>query len=109
MDFEKYATKNTFAFVDGLSGLFLPKQQRPALDPGETVLSNPGLTQVSKAILEAIQRVKGPSGAKGNVLLVIDQPDLLLAAGGDQVGPVDLEGMLAGLREVSGQENLQTS
>ncbi|RDL31421.1 Uncharacterized protein BP5553_09630 [Venustampulla echinocandica] len=99
LDLEKHAAKKSFAFVDGLSGLFLPKQQRPAVGPGETVLSSPSLTNVSEAILKAIQDVRGSSGAKGNVLLVVDQLDLLLAVAGNQVGAVNLEEMLAGLRE----------
>jgi elongator complex protein 6 len=86
--------------VDGLSGLFLPKQQMAMVGKsGEKILSNPALTSVSEEIRDAIQTLKdGQQGHK--IVLVIDQLDLLLASGGDQIGAVGLGEMLMGLREV---------
>jgi elongator complex protein 6 len=86
--------------VDGLSGLFLPKQQMAmAGKSGEKILSNPAFTSVSEEIQDVIQTLKdGQEGRK--IVLVIDQLDLLLATGGDQIGAVGLGEMLMGLREV---------
>lgn len=86
--------------MDGLSGLFVPKQQRGApLRVGEKILSSPELESVSVEVQKAIHLLKAASeGSK--VILVVDQLDLLLAAGGNGVGIVGLGEMLMGWREV---------
>ena len=84
--------------MDGLTGLFLPKTSAPR--PGENVLSSLDLQVVSREIQRSIQSLKDGHSGGGNVVLVIDQIDLLLAAGGDQIGAVKLGEMLVGLREV---------
>lgn len=66
---------------------------------GQRVLSNPDLTAVSGEIQHAIELLKSQDDA-GRVLLVIDQLDLLLATGDEPIGPVEIEEMLLGLREV---------
>jgi elongator complex protein 6 len=94
------AFKKRFQFVDGLSGLFLPKQLRAA--PGRVegkILSDPSLASVSREVQNTIQALKNSEGA-GKIILVVDQLDLLLAAGGDQIGSVSLGDMLMSLREV---------
>src|SRR6187402_3010979 len=92
--------RKRFAFVDGLSGLFLSKYQKPSSARGaENVLTNPGLASISKEIQLAIQALRDAQGA-GKILLVIDQLDLVLATGGEQIGPVNVGEMLMGLREV---------
>jgi elongator complex protein 6 len=94
------AVKKRFQFVDGLSGLFLPKQLRTAPGRvGEKALSDPSLASVSREIQSAIQVLRDSEGA-GKIVLVIDQLDLLLAAGGDQIGSVALGDILMSLREV---------
>ncbi|KAG4437077.1 hypothetical protein IFR05_007452 [Cadophora sp. M221] len=96
LDLDKLALKKKFAFVDGLSGLFLPRQPTTTTRRGgEKVLSSPGLESMAKKIQNGIEALQGT----GKVLLVIDQLDLLLAAGGEHVGAVSLEDMLMGLRE----------
>ena len=80
--------------MDGLSGLFLSKQR---VRPGEKVLSDASLSSVERDIQQAIQAL-GEGG--GKVVLVVDQLDFLLAAGGEQVGAVSLGEMVLGLREV---------
>jgi hypothetical protein len=85
--------------VDGLTGLFLPKSS--AGRGRETILSSPELAALSGEIKHAIQNLKDAEGG-GNVILVVDQLDLLLAAAGDQIGAVNLGEMLTGLREVCG-------
>lgn len=83
--------------MDGLGGLFLPRQPSAAARRGgEKVLSSPTLESVTKEIQGGIDALQGT----GKVLLVIDQLDLLLAAGGEQFGAVNVEDMLMGLREV---------
>lgn len=100
MDLDKFSAKNRFAFVDGLSGLFLSRQGKPTVGrTDEKVLINPGLASLSQEIHAAVQALKTSQGGK-KVLLVIDQLDLLLAAGGDEVGAVSLGEMLLELREV---------
>jgi hypothetical protein len=86
--------------VDGLSTLFLSQQGKPAVT-GESgsVLTSPSLAIISEEIPGAIRRMKD-SHEGSKVLLVIDQLDLLLAAGYG-VSPVNLGDMLIGLREVS--------
>ena len=86
--------------MDGLSGLFLPKPLRVAPGRvGEKILSDPSLASVSRGVQNAIQTLRNSEGA-GKIILVVDQLDLLLAAGGDQTGSVGLEDMLMSLREV---------
>jgi elongator complex protein 6 len=100
LDLEKLAAKKRFQFVDGLSGLFLPKQLRAAPGRvGEKILSEPSLASVSRELHNAAQALRNSEGA-GKTLLVVDQLDLLLAAGGDQIGSVNLGDMLMSLREV---------
>jgi elongator complex protein 6 len=82
--------------VDGLTGLFLPKKSTAG--KGENILSSPDLTAVSMEIQRSIQSLKDVEG--GNVVLIIDQLDLLLAAGGDQIGAVNVGDMVMELREV---------
>ena len=95
------ATKR-FAFIDGLSGLFVSKQRASPTNVGERILSSPSLDVVSEEIRGAIQALKDASGGS-KVLLVVDQLDLLLAAGGDQIDAVNVGEMLMGWREVCGR------
>lgn len=86
--------------MDGLSGLCVPNTQRVAVGRvGEKILSSPTLVNVSEEVLGSIRSLKA-SQEGGKVLLIIDQLDLLLAAGGEQIGAVGLGDMLMGLREV---------
>jgi elongator complex protein 6 len=85
--------------VDGLTSLFLPKTS--SIRTGENVLSSLELAAVSGEIQRSIQSLKNGHDGRGNVFLVIDQLDLLLAAGGERIGEVRLGEMLMGLREVS--------
>ncbi|KAE9370629.1 hypothetical protein N431DRAFT_559749 [Stipitochalara longipes BDJ] len=96
LDLEKLATRKRFCFVDGLTGLFLPKTS--TVRTGKSVLNSLDLAAVSREIQRSIQSLKDAQGG-GNVFLLIDQLDLLLAAGGDQIGAVKLGEMLVGLQE----------
>ncbi|KAF8862591.1 hypothetical protein BDZ45DRAFT_585386 [Acephala macrosclerotiorum] len=101
LDLDKLAAKRRFAFVDGLGGLFLPRQQKasPAKATGK-VLSNPSLQNVSQEFQYAVKALRDAKGTS-RMLLVVDQLDLLLAAGGDGIGVGDVGEMLMGLRERS--------
>ncbi|KAJ5040468.1 uncharacterized protein L3040_006124 [Drepanopeziza brunnea f. sp. 'multigermtubi'] len=99
LDFDKLALKKRFAFVDGLSGLFLPRQNVAASKGIEQRgLSSPKLENVSQEIQTAIQVLRDSPGS-GKVLLVIDQLDLLIAAGSEQIGACNVGEMLMDLRE----------
>ncbi len=67
--------------------------------PGSVVLGNSALASVTATIQEAIRGLQDARGSR-KILLVVDQFDLLMAAGGDQIRAVDLSGMLMSLREV---------
>ena len=82
--------------MDGLSGMFIPKQKFTT-KVGEKILTDPALTHVSEQIEKSIHML---SEGGGKVVLVIDQLDFLLAAGGEQVSVGGLNDMLLGLREV---------
>lgn len=99
LDFDKLASKKRFAFVDGLSGLFVPRQANVGKRTGETVMSNPSLASLAQEIQHVIQDLQGSQGG-GKVFLVVDQLDFLLAAGGEKIGATEVEDMLMGLREV---------
>ncbi len=85
--------------MDGLSELFVPKHGKPAVQRDEKVLNNPSLASVFDVINAAIQSLKNSHGER--ILLVFDQLDLLLAAGGQSINAVNIGEMLTGLREVS--------
>lgn len=92
--------KKKFAFVDGLSGHFLPKQGRA--DPrraGSTTSTIPSLANVSNIIQDAVKSLRDANGS-AKILLIVDQLDFILAAGGDGVGAVDVGELLTSLREV---------
>ena len=83
--------------MDGLSGLFMPKT--PNSSRGERILVKSDLSSVYEAMRQALEGLKG-SQEEGKILLVIDQVDLLLAAGGDEVTVNGVAEMLMALREV---------
>ena len=86
--------------MDGLSGLFLSNSQQPMLGKsGEKILRNSALASVSEEIQNAIQTLN-TGQEREKVVLIVDQLDLLLAAGGDQIGTVELGELLMALREV---------
>lgn len=84
--------------MDGLSGLFLPKEQKASsAKVADKVLSSSSLEVVSQELRNAVKTL---GGAPGKVVLIVDQLDLLLAAGGEIVGAVKVGEMLMSLREV---------
>lgn len=91
------ALKKRFTFIDGLSGLFTPKQRSSTAKAGYQVLSSSELASISSHVSAAIEELQSTGG---KVLLVVDQIDLLLAAGGSSVGAVELGEILLNWREV---------
>lgn len=82
-----------------MSGLFLPRQGKAiSAKAGNVTLTNPGLASVFEVIQNAVKTLRDTESAK--ILLVVDQLDLLLAAGGDNIGAVDMGEFLMSLREV---------
>ncbi|KAH8802683.1 hypothetical protein F5884DRAFT_903322 [Xylogone sp. PMI_703] len=101
IDLEKLGSQGRFVFVDGLSGLFQPQGRTGVLEKGKgTVLASTDPQALLKDIERAIQQLRSSSSQnEGKILLVIDQLDLLLAAGGDAITPASLGDLLMSLRE----------
>lgn len=104
--------------MDGLSRLFLPApvaKSAPAPGPGPApalpqqprgqtcFLDDPRLAAVARALGAAVDQLRGHGDGGGDVVLVLDQPDVLLAAAGPGYGVTgaSLRDMVLDLREVS--------
>lgn len=104
VDLDKLAIQKRFAFIDGLSSLYLPSQPPPrnktpqhGLTANTTILTSPALSKISEEILSAIKGLK--SGDDGKVVLIIDGLDLVLAAGGEAVTVGEIEDLVMDVRE----------
>lgn len=89
-----------FAFVDGLSSLFSQGKTalgRPAVK-GKRVLHSAKLPDVQRELDAAILDV---SAADARTILVLDQPDVLLAASSEDLDGLSLRNMLRDVQEVS--------
>jgi hypothetical protein len=62
-------------------------------------LKSPELGKVREEILDAVKSLRGPDGS-GKVMLVIDQLDLLLVTGGQDVTSTAIGEMLMDIRQV---------
>ena len=95
--------QSRFAFVDGLSGLFLPASKE-AMPEGEEklIMRSAQLRMVYEDIFSAVRTLKRlqkePQTRK--ILLIIDNIDLLLATAGMNASAVRLGDMLMDLQEV---------
>lgn len=103
IDLGKQISSKRFIFVDGLSELYLPsslaKQMTSAKQDGIiTLRDGMNISGIKDGIMSAIRTVQTSGTAK--VVLIVDQLDLLLAAGGDAVSVAAVEDMLMELREV---------
>ncbi|TPX10712.1 uncharacterized protein E0L32_008281 [Thyridium curvatum] len=124
LDLEMQSRKGRFKFIDGLTGLFLDggggavakgnQTSSSSSSTGAAILSaSSGLSGIGRTIHAAVDELLASSGAGGGqpkVVLVIDQPDLLLAAtAGDEsalrqgsaVTSGGLQDLLLDLRELS--------
>lgn len=112
LNLDTLAARGRFFFVDGLSRLFLgggdgataipagrgPGQQQQQQQ--HVYLESPRLADVARVLGAAVE---GLQAAGGKVILILDQPDVLLAAAspGDGVTGTAWKDVVLGLREVS--------
>ncbi|KAI3398615.1 hypothetical protein diail_8963 [Diaporthe ilicicola] len=111
LNLDTLAARGKFLFVDGLSRLFLGGDGAAAVPPAgrgpgqqqqqqqrHVYLDSPLLADVARALGAAVERLQA---ASGKVVLIMDQPDLYLAAAspGDGATGTAWEDALLGLRE----------
>ncbi|EQB51292.1 hypothetical protein CGLO_09163 [Colletotrichum gloeosporioides Cg-14] len=94
LDLETLGRSGKFVFVDGLSGLF--SDAAPPATKGRRTLRGAKIADVQRELEAAVADV---SGGGGKVVLVVDQPDFLLAATGEEVGGLVVKNMLLDLQE----------
>ncbi|KAK1590683.1 uncharacterized protein LY79DRAFT_515359 [Colletotrichum navitas] len=97
LDLEGLGRSGRFVFVDGLSGLFWQEgfAAKPAAK-GQRVLRGARLPDIQRELEGAVADVSA-EGAK--TVLVLDQPDLLLAASGEGLTGLALRNMLLDVQE----------
>lgn len=108
LNLDALAARGKFLFVDGLSRLFLGGGDGPVALPAgrgpghqqHLYLDSPRLADVARVLAAAVERLQT---AGGKVVLILDQPDVLLAAAspGDGFTGTAWKDVLLGLREVS--------
>lgn len=109
LNLDALAARGKFLFVDGLSRLFLgggdgataiPAGRGPGQQQQHVYLDSPRLADVARVLGAAAE---GLQAAGGKVILILDQPDVLLAAAslGDGVTGTAWKDVVLGLREVS--------
>ncbi|KAI1771611.1 hypothetical protein F4818DRAFT_196607 [Hypoxylon cercidicola] len=103
IDLDVSTRKGKFVFVDGLSGLFQASQSHASIrTPGGTprviALSSASLQHLRKGLEDAIIQVQH-SASEQRTILIVDQPDLLLAASGDGISSEGLRETLLDIRE----------
>ncbi|KAK0370320.1 hypothetical protein CLIM01_12322 [Colletotrichum limetticola] len=98
LDLEGLGRSGKFVFVDGLSGLFSsPHQAPPPTTPkGRRTIRGARLADIQRELDGAISDV---SAADAKTVLIVDQPDLLLAASGEDLTGLALRDMLLGVQE----------
>lgn len=115
LNLDALAAQGKFSFVDGLSRLFLGGGGGAAVGGAQSYLESPRLADVARALHAAVERLRGRGGGGGGaaaaaetkttekIVLVLDQPDALLAAAGagDGVTSASLRELVLDLREVS--------
>ncbi|KAJ0269182.1 hypothetical protein COL940_012681 [Colletotrichum noveboracense] len=94
LDLETLGRSGKFVFIDGLSGLF--SKTAPPPTKGRRTLRGAKIPDVQRELEAAVADV---SGGGGKVVLVVDQPDFLLAATGEEVGGLVVKNMLLDLQE----------
>lgn len=107
IDLSKYAQSKRFVFVDGLSELFLPAiatKGNASADRTVVLRNGSELGGIFDGIMSAVKSLSG-----GKVVLIIDQLDVLLAAGGQAVTAVAIADMLMELRQVGLALSIKTS
>ncbi|XXH05832.1 60S ribosomal protein L37B [Hypoxylon texense] len=104
VDLDVSTRKGKFVFVDGLSNLFHPSQSHtPTRTPGGVsgwrILPSATLQHLRKGLEDAVTQVQHSASSEQRTVLIVDQPDLLLAASGDGISSQGLRETLLGIRE----------
>lgn len=105
LNLDTLTSQGRFYFVDGLSRLFLGGGGAAAAGGGggHDHLESPRLADVARTLNAAAAHLEAARGTAGKVVLVLDQPDVLLAAAAaeDGVTSTALRDVVLDLREVS--------
>ena len=99
LDLDKLAIKKRFAYIDGLSSLFLPATSRSAPRDDPSLIQGNDLSRIATKTKALIQTLKAQGG---DVVLVIDQLDISLATsnGQDDITASSLGDLMMELRQV---------
>jgi elongator complex protein 6 len=100
VDLDALSRKGRFAFVDALSGLFSGPRLVPDGSKGGRVLPSATLQDLRRSLDESVAELQQQS-PESNIVLILDSPDLLLAATGNKVSGEALREALLDIREVS--------
>lgn len=104
VDLDASSKKGKFVFVDGLSKLFSGGPSAHGVsspaDASGKVLSNSTLHELRKQLAEAVTQLRQQSQSS-KIVLILDSPDLLLAATGKTMTGAALQDLLLDIREVS--------
>ncbi|KFY03495.1 hypothetical protein O988_01438 [Pseudogymnoascus sp. VKM F-3808] len=87
LDLDKLAAKKRFAFIDGLSELYLEPARSKAGASSAKVIRGNELENIHNTVKNTLKELQAGSG---KVVLVIDQLDLLLSTSGDKLDTVAL-------------------
>lgn len=104
LDLDKLAAKKRFAFIDGLSELYLEPAKSKAGTRGATAIRGTELGNIHNTVKNTLKELQAGSG---KVVLVIDQLDLLLATSGDRLDTVALGDKLMDWRLVCNSKSLK--
>ncbi|RYP23710.1 hypothetical protein DL765_001006 [Monosporascus sp. GIB2] len=110
VDLDASTMRRRFVYVDGLGALFQPSLAHGAKVPsgsgaGRRVLPAPTPNGLRIGLEDAISHLKSKiTSVAPKIVLIIDQPDLFLAATGENLSAQALHDMLLDIREVSGAE-----
>lgn len=103
VDLDASSKKGKFVFVDGLSRLFsggATANGASPVDAGGKVLSNSTLHELRKQLTDAITQLRQKTQSS-KIIMILDSPDLLLAASGKGMTEAALQDLLLDIREVS--------
>jgi elongator complex protein 6 len=102
-DLDVAARRGRFVYIDGLTGLFSPVANRSlktSSGPGRRVLSEASSHSLRKELIQALTELQS-DGSDSDIVLILDSPDLLLAASGKELSGQGLQEVLLDAREVS--------
>ncbi|KAI1823737.1 hypothetical protein F4861DRAFT_306752 [Xylaria intraflava] len=104
LDLDAAGKKGSFVLIDGLTGLYAPRQsglarRQPAEELlGRRVLLAPTVNHFRQTIEEAVAHVQRSSPGT-QIVLILDQPDFLLASVGVAISSQHLRDVIIDLRE----------